>query len=84
MLMHSVVAAPFFVLAYLARRLPRVTGLLLLMAAAFFIKFFGWYKVGRLGLVSQTITMIVFLGPLIGSGLSLLGIRGDKAPTEIS
>jgi hypothetical protein len=75
LLIHSLIAAPFFVLAWGARRWPRVTGILLLAAVAFFVRFFGWYRIGPMGLVNQSITMILFVGPLLCSGIALLGVQ---------
>ena len=69
-------------LAFLGRRWPRVAGAILMAAAAFFIYFFGWYKVGASGMVNQTVTMILFIGPLLGSGVALLGARAEEPRTE--
>jgi hypothetical protein len=80
--MHSLPALPFFLLAFLGRRWPRVTGAILMAAAAFFIYFFGWYKVGASGFVNQTVTMIIFIGPLLASGVALLGARAEEPRPE--
>ena len=81
-IIHSLPAVPFFFLAFLGRRWPRVAGAILMAAAAFFIYFFGWYKVGASGMVNQTVTMILFIGPLLGSGVALLGARTEEPRTE--
>lgn len=81
-IMHSLPILPFFIIAYIARRLPRVAGVLLVGAAAFLVYFFGWYKVGRSGFVNQSVTMILFIGPLLASGAALLGARGRESPPE--
>lgn len=81
-LMHSLPALPFFVLSYLGRRWPRVAGILLLGAAAFFIQFFGWYKVGASGFVNQSVTMMLFIGPLLGAGVALLGSRPEGSASR--
>jgi hypothetical protein len=80
--MHSLPALPFFILAFLGRRWPRVAGAILMGAAAFFIYFFGWYKVGPSGFVNQTVTMIIFIGPLVASGVALLGPRAEEPKPE--
>ena len=81
-MMHSLPALPFFLLAFLGRRWPRVAGAILMAAAAFFVYFFGWYKVGLSGFVNQTVTMIIFIGPLIASGVALLGPGAEEARPE--
>jgi len=82
-LMQSLLVLPFFGLAMVARRWPRPAGLLLVLATAAFIYFFGWYKVGNSGVVNQAVTMILFLGPLLSSGMALLAVRvEDELATE--
>lgn len=70
LLLHPLLAAPFFVLAVLARRFPRISGLLLLGAAAFFIHFFGLFQPG--GRSTGGVVEVLFVGPLLASGLALL------------
>ena len=83
-LMHSLVVLPFFALALVARRWPRVAGVLLIVATGFFVYFFGWYKRGHTGEVTQAITMIMFLGPLLSSGVALLGVgREEERSTTV-
>ncbi|MBI4720393.1 MAG: hypothetical protein HY770_04050 [Chitinivibrionia bacterium] len=69
------VTGPFFVLAFLSRRWPRLSGFLLIAATAFFLYRFQWYEIGRSGLVNQCVVMILFLGPLLASGIALLTVR---------
>jgi uncharacterized membrane protein len=77
MLMHSLVAAPFFVLAFLARRWPRLAGALLVVVAAFFYRFFRFYSDDRGGLVVNTQVAILLVGPLLASGIALLTVRRE-------
>ena len=65
-------AAPFFVLAFLAKRWPRVTGALLLAAAVAFMILFGWHDFTSPDLVTHLLVSLLFLGPLVGSGIALL------------
>lgn len=80
LLMHSLVAAPFFVLAATARRWPRVTGLLLIAAGVFFYFFFDFHSDQRGGLITNSVTAVLLVGPLVGSGVALLGERRVSAP----
>jgi hypothetical protein len=80
--MHSLPALPFFLLAFLGCRWPRAAGAALMAAAAFFVYFFGWYKVGAMGFVNQTVTMIIFIGPLVASGLALMASRAGEAKPD--
>ncbi len=79
LLMHSLVAAPFFALAALARRWPRVAGLLLIAAGVFFYVFFDFYSDQRGGLITNSVTAVLLVGPLVGSGVALLGARREAA-----
>jgi hypothetical protein len=73
MLMHLLVAAaPFFVLAFVAKRWPRSAGILLLAASVALMIFFGWHDFSSPDLVTQLVVMLLFLGPLVGSGIALL------------
>jgi hypothetical protein len=64
-------AAPFFVLAFTAKRWPRVTGVLLLAASIAFMIFFEWHDFTSPNLVTHLLVMLLFLGPLVGSGIAL-------------
>ena len=72
LLLHPLLTVPFFGLAWLSSRWPRITGTLLLGASIFFFQFFGIFQRENLGMITQGITFILFLGPLIASGLALL------------
>lgn len=73
--MQSLLAVPFFLLAWAARRWPRVTGVILLAVSAFFFIVFDLHEAfgpdpmerGRL------VVIILFVGPLAASGVMLLG-----------
>ena len=83
LLMQSSLAVPFFLLAWVARRWPRVAGVFLLLVAAFFFWFFGLYEIfGPDPLAKGRFMVIVlFLGPLFASGVMLLG-RDSTEETE--
>ena len=72
LLLHPLLAAPFFVLAWLAGRWPRTSGVLLLAAAVFFTLYFGMFR-REVGAVSDGVTFILFIGPLLAGGVALLG-----------
>jgi hypothetical protein len=74
LLMQSLIAVPFFAGAAVARRWPRVAGLFLLGASAFFFRMFvfsPWHR-EHLGLVDNLTTAVLLDGPLFASGLALL------------
>ena len=79
MLMALLVALPFFFLAWLSRRLPRITGLLLIAASVFFIYFFKLYEIfGDDPLEkARPVVLILFVGPLLASGIALIRKGGD-------
>lgn len=72
LLLHPLLAAPFFAFAWTSRRWPRVTGGLLLAAAAFLFHFLGIARHEHLGLLTRGATFILFLGPLFASGIALV------------
>ena len=81
LLLHPLPAVPFFALAWLSRRRPRVTGILLLAVSVFFFQFFGLFSEGIEGVISTT--FILFLGPLLASGVALLGAgKKSECPEE--
>ncbi len=77
LLLHPLLAAPFFALAWTAGKWPRVTGGLLLAAAVLFFQFFGMFRTSNLGLMTQGVTFILFVGPLLASGIALLFERRE-------
>jgi len=75
LLLHPLLTLPIFGLAWLSRGWPRVSGVLLLAAAALLFELFGLFRRDNLGLVTQGVTFLLFLGPLIASGIALLAAR---------
>ena len=83
LLMQSLVTLPFFGMAWLARRWPRVTGLILLGFSVFFFWFFGLYRVVDDPFATgRAMVIIFFVGPLLTSGIGLLGVVGEGHPDE--
>jgi hypothetical protein len=81
-LMGTIVVAPFLVLARMAGRWPRRrTGAVLLAVAALFLVMFVPPQVARgLNLPSMLVTDVLFLVPLIGSGIALLRDESTDDP----
>lgn len=80
MLLHPLLASPFFVLAWLSTRWPRVAGILLLtVSVLFFLLVFMrvFTRTGGPGLINSSVTFIFFVGPLLASGVALL-CTGEK------
>jgi len=79
------VVAPFFVLAWTARRWPRSTGLALLGVSLIFVVVFGWNR--HTPLSTTYLTMTLLIGPLAVSALGLLRERSseaeDEGPTDV-
>jgi len=82
LLLHPLLTLPFFALAWLSCRWPRVSGLLLLAVSLFFVQLFGFFRSSNLGLVTQSVTFVLFVCPLIASGVALLGIAGANEDVE--
>ncbi|MCH7573344.1 MAG: hypothetical protein IH891_10555, partial [Planctomycetes bacterium] len=82
LLLHPLLAVPFFALAWLSTRWPRVTGILLVSVAVFFFQFLGWFRNGNLSLVDDAVTFILLLGPLLTSGVALLCMRKKSERPE--
>lgn len=75
--MQCLLTVPFFACAWLSRRWPRLTGGLLLASSALFFVFIGRIHQQRnFGLVVSAITLLLFVGPLVASGLALLLQQG--------
>jgi hypothetical protein len=82
LLLHPLLTLPFFAMAWLSYRWPRVTGVLLLAVVIFFVQFFGVFRSSNLGLVTQGVTFILFLCPLIACGVALLGVADESDNVE--
>ena len=72
LLLHPLLTIPFFVLAWLSTRWPRVAGFLLLVVSVYFVQFFGWFRRDPSGLTTEGITFILFIVPLLAAGVALL------------
>ena len=79
LVMQSLLAAPFFVLALVARRWPRLAGVLLLAAAISLFFFLGFHRRGPAELVDSGLVLILFLGPLVAGGVALLQKRAASS-----
>ena len=77
MLLQPLITLPFIGCAWLAGRWPRITGLVLVGAAVFFVQFFGMFRNDNQALINQVITFILFVGPILASGIALLAVGGD-------
>ncbi|MHC5063684.1 MAG: hypothetical protein ACYTG5_06895 [Planctomycetota bacterium] len=83
LLMHPLLTLPFFALAWMAGRMPRISGMLLLGAAGFFVYLFRFFQRDHIGLVTDGVTFIFFVGPLLASGVALLAVRGEDEGDEM-
>ncbi len=74
MLLHPLLAAPFFVLAWLSTRWPRVAGVMLLVVSVFLFLLIELPTIARTSIleVIADVTFVLFLGPLLASGVALL------------
>lgn len=75
--MQSLLAMPFFLLAWGARYRPRICGAILLVGSVFFFHFFGLEEVfsGDPTLMGRVPVIVLFIGPLLASGLALMATR---------
>jgi len=77
-IMALVVMLPFFGLAYVARRWPRIAGAVLLLVSVYFFYFFGLYEIFTDPLaMGRPVVLVLFLGPLCASGIALLCMKID-------
>jgi len=73
MLMEGLITLPFFACAWLSRRWPRIAGAAVLASSVACLVFILRIHVQRqLGLVVSAVTLLLFIGPLVASGLALL------------
>jgi len=84
LIMQCLLAVPFFALAWTAGRWPKVTGVLLIAASAFFFYFFGLYEIfGSEPLArGRGFVIVIFFGPLFASGVALLRCGSSDDPGE--
>jgi hypothetical protein len=84
MLMQLLITtAPFFLLALVSRRWPWVAGLLLIALSLFFTGYYffpGHFT--RLAFLVKLSTVVLFIGPLIASGVALLRPREPRSEVE--
>jgi hypothetical protein len=82
-LIGASITLPFFALAYTARRWPRITGGILLACSAFFFYFFKLYEIFEHPLeMGRPVVLVLFLGPLLASGIALLGVDSSEDESE--
>ncbi|MBC8192106.1 MAG: hypothetical protein H8E18_06990 [FCB group bacterium] len=83
LIMQSLVAAPFFLLAYVATRWPKIAGVILMVVSAFFFYFFHLYEIFGPNPLERGRGMVIvlFIGPLLASGIILLrsGSKQDES-----
>ncbi len=84
--MQTLLAVPFFLLAWTATRWPRLAGILLILAAISFFFMFDLYKIfGPDPLAKgRGHVIVLFFGPLFTSGLLLLKKTENEAVEEPS
>ena len=74
LLLHPLLALPFFGLAWLSGRWPRVSGAVLLALAVLFTVLFRF----DVKALIEGVTLIFFIGPLVAGGIALLASGGDR------
>ncbi|RMG47815.1 MAG: hypothetical protein D6718_02880 [Acidobacteria bacterium] len=79
LLLEPLLTVPFFALAWAAGHFPRTAGALLLLSCAALFVGLGFWRV-RLGLAVTALTVLLFLGPLLASGLALLAAPREREP----
>ncbi|MBT8484764.1 MAG: hypothetical protein KJO43_04230 [Phycisphaerae bacterium] len=85
LLMHPLLAAPFFILAWLSARWPRVAGILLLAVAVgvfVLLELPDIRRTGNVAVVTEGITLVLFVGPLLASGIALLTVGGTDVEDD--
>jgi len=73
-IMASLVTVPFFLMAYLSKKWPVLSGILLIGFAGFFFYLFHLYEIFGPDPMAKgrPVVMILFMGPLLASGVALL------------
>jgi len=84
LLLHPLLAAPFFVLAWLSTRWPRIAGVLLLVVSLFLFVLIGLPTIARTSILEMFtgVVFILFFGPLLVSGIALLCTGKKSERTE--
>ena len=76
-----VTTSPFFILAYVSRRWPRVAGVLLIAVSLLFLwLYFSPGRFSHLLFLVKVGTVVLFIGPLLASGVALLRGREERHP----
>ena len=84
LLLHPLLAAPFFVLAWLSTRWPRIAGVMLLVESLFLFVLIGLPTIARTSILEMFtgVVFILFFGPLLVSGIALLCTGKKSERTE--
>ncbi len=84
LLLHPLLAAPFFVLAWLSTRWPRIAGVMLLVESLFLFVLIGLPTIARTSILEMFtgVVFILFFGPLLVSGSALLCTGKKSERTE--
>ena len=77
LLLHPLLSVPFFALAWLASRSPRLAGTLMIFSAAGFFLLLRGPRENLLEFVLSD-TFVLILGPLLASGIALMAAGGDE------
>jgi len=80
--MQSMLAIPFFVAAVTADRWPRVVGGLLVVISVYLFWFFGWDELFHEPFRGGLEAIVLFLGPLVASGIGMLSGGAKEEPAE--
>ncbi|MCA9106711.1 MAG: hypothetical protein KDA83_14915 [Planctomycetales bacterium] len=78
LLLQPLLASPFLVLAWVTQRWPRVAGIALLVVSAWLTYFLGFFRNEHIALINQAVTFVLFVGPLLGVGVSLTLAQRDS------
>lgn len=81
LIMQSLLAVPFFLLGWASKRWPRPVGILLILTSLFFANMFDTFE--RIFSADPfdngaPFVLILFIGPLLASGIALLRARRDE------
>ena len=82
LLLHPLLAAPFFGLAWLAGHRPRISGILLLAVFSAFLVVFAAPRAGGSLEMTDGVAEIFVLGPLLAGGIALLCVGNDGDDTD--
>lgn len=76
-----ITTSPFFILAFVSRRWPRIAGVLLVVASLAGLWFY-FFSFSRLLLLVKVGVAVLFIGPLLASGMALLRGREGRPDAE--